>query len=241
MSPAWRPAPLAPFLSICLDASDPRRSCRSCPPAPQESIVIAATAAQQRILDAAVDVFAEQGYGGTSTRDIAERAGRSPAAVYVHYPSKEDLLFAISVQGHTDALASLQAAYDDHSDPVTRLHRMVDAFSSWHLHHTRVGRVVQYELNALTPEHRAVVVALRRDFHRLVTSALDAGIRHGVFEVEDVDRTAHALLSLGVDLVRWFDPQLDSEPSRISRVNADLAVRMVRRIPDPSPEDHRAP
>ncbi|MBU2693528.1 TetR/AcrR family transcriptional regulator [Pimelobacter sp. 30-1] len=206
-------------------------------PSPLETIVITATAAQQRILDAAVDVFAEQGYGGTSTRDIAVRAGRSPAAVYVHYPSKEDLLFAISVQGHTEALAALQAAYDDHSDPVARLHRMIDAFCQWHLGHTRIGRVVQYELNALSPEHRTVIVALRRDFHRLMTSALDAGVRHGVFEVEDVDRTAHALLSLGVDLVRWFDPDLDSEPTRIAHLNADLAVRMVRRIPASSQED----
>src|SRR5687768_11857388 len=107
------------------------------------------TEAQQRLLDAAVDMFAVHGFGATSTRDIAARAGRSPAAVYVHHPTKEDLLFAISRRGHQEALACLQAAYDGSSDPVERLHEMVRHFSLWHLENVRLARVSQYELHAL--------------------------------------------------------------------------------------------
>lgn len=206
-----------------------------------EVIPIELTVAQQRLLDAAVEVFAEQGYGGTSTRDIAARAGRSPAAVYVHHPSKEDLLFAISERGHRDALACLQAAYDGSSDPIERLHRMVQRFSLWHLENVRLARVAQYELHALTPEHREGIVGLRREFHRLIRTALEAGIRDGVFEIHDVHRTAHSLLSLGIDLVRWFDADLDPDMASIATHNADLAVRMVSQSPrqtrsgEPSP------
>jgi AcrR family transcriptional regulator len=185
------------------------------------------TEAQQRLLDAAVEVFAAQGFGGTSTRDIAARAGRSPAADYVHHPTKEDLLFAISERGHRDALECLQAAYDGSSDPVERLHEMVRLFSLWHLENVRLARVVQYELNALTPEHRVEIVGLRREFHRLVCAALRAGLRDGVFAVDDVPRAAHSLLSLGIDLVRWFDPDLEPDVTRIANHNAELAVRMV--------------
>ena len=62
------------------------------------------TPARRRMLDAAIEAFAEHGYGGTGTRDIARRAGRSPASVYVHYPSKEHLLFGASILGHQEAL-----------------------------------------------------------------------------------------------------------------------------------------
>ena len=195
------------------------------------------TEAQQRLLDAAVEVFAAQGFGGTSTRDIAGRAGRSPAAVYVHHPTKEDLLFAISERGHRDALDCLQAAYDGSSDPVERLHEMVRLFSLWHLENVRLARVVQYELNALTPEHRSEIVGLRREFHRLVATALRAGLRDGVFDVQDVHRTAHSLLSLGLDLVRWVDPELEPDVATIARHNADLAVRMVRQPSHPTGEE----
>jgi len=191
------------------------------------------TAAQQRFLDAAVDVFAEQGYGGATTREIAVRAGRSPAALYVHYPTKEDLLFAICLQGHELALQCLQSAYDSGGDPVSRVREMVFRFSTWHMERVRRARVSQYELHSLSPEHRIAIIALRREFHRLMRRALQSGIRAGVFDVDDVHRTAHSLLALGIDLVRWFDPALEKDIAGIARHNAELAVRMVRRHPEP--------
>jgi AcrR family transcriptional regulator len=191
------------------------------------------SAAQRRLLDAAVDAFAEQGFGGTSTRDIAVRAGRSQAAVYVHYESKEALLYAVSVRGHADALGCLQRAYRATDDPVRRLHGMVFAFSRWHTANARLGRVVQYEFRALSDEHRAEIVALRRRFHRLVVDALHDGIRAGDFHVENIDGTARALLSLCVDLVRWFDPTRTRAARALARLNADLALRMVAAPPLP--------
>jgi AcrR family transcriptional regulator len=185
------------------------------------------TAARRRLLDAAVQAFAEHGYGGTSTRDIAERAGRSPAAVYIHYESKEALLHAASLHGHEDSLDCLTQAYDATDDPAARLHGMVLDFTMWHIDHAKVARIVQYELHALTPEHREEIVTLRRRFQQLMAQALQAGIDAGRFEVDDVDGTARAVLSLCIDLVRWFDPDLSKDHKAVARLNADLALRMV--------------
>ena len=55
--------------------------------------------ARERLLEAAVEAFAEKGFTATTTRDIASRAGMSPAAVYVHHDTKENLLFTVSVEG----------------------------------------------------------------------------------------------------------------------------------------------
>lgn len=186
------------------------------------------SAAQRRLIDAAVEAFAEHGFGGTSTRDIAVRAGRSQAAVYIHYESKEALLYAVSVRGHTEALACLQRAYRATDDPARRLHGMVLAFSRWHMDNAKIGRVVQYELHALREPHRAEIVTRRRRFHRLMVDAVRDGIRAGEFHVDDVDGTARALLSLCIDLVRWFDPTRSRTASAVARLNADLALRMVR-------------
>ena len=56
----------------------------------------------------------------TTTRDIAARANLSPAALYVHYPSKAALLAQISLHGHRSALALLEAAISSATDPVAR-------------------------------------------------------------------------------------------------------------------------
>ena len=50
---------------------------------------------RQRILDAAADLFIEQGYAGTSVRDISERMGMTKGSLYYHFASKEDVLNAL--------------------------------------------------------------------------------------------------------------------------------------------------
>lgn len=47
-----------------------------------------------RILDAAVDLFADKGYGRTSMREVAQAAGCTKPALYYHYESKEQLFRA---------------------------------------------------------------------------------------------------------------------------------------------------
>lgn len=51
---------------------------------------------RQRILEVALDLFAERGYGATSLQDIADEMGVTKAAVYHHFHAKADILRAIS-------------------------------------------------------------------------------------------------------------------------------------------------
>lgn len=48
-----------------------------------------------RLLDAAEEVFAERGFGGTTLEQIAERAGYTRGAVYANFASKDDLFLAV--------------------------------------------------------------------------------------------------------------------------------------------------
>ena len=52
------------------------------------------TDTRARILETAAGLFAERGYAGTSMRDLAEKLGVTPAALYYHFPSKGDILQA---------------------------------------------------------------------------------------------------------------------------------------------------
>jgi AcrR family transcriptional regulator len=185
--------------------------------------------ARQRLLDAAVEAFAEKGFAATTTRDIAARAGMSPAAVYVHHDSKESLLFTVSLEGHRSALEVIERAAASQTDPVERLRAMIYQFSLWHADHSRVGRIVQYEYHALTPEHRAEVATLRRSIERTMQDALADGVDQGVLDVDDVPGTAFSLLSLGVDLVRWFEPGGSRTGHELATLHAELAIRMASR------------
>lgn len=49
---------------------------------------------RQQILEAALDVFAENGFEGATTKEIASRADVTQGLIYFYFPSKEDLFFA---------------------------------------------------------------------------------------------------------------------------------------------------
>lgn len=50
---------------------------------------------RDRVESAALKLFVQKGYAGTSTRDIAESCGLTAGALYTHYPSKADLFAAV--------------------------------------------------------------------------------------------------------------------------------------------------
>ncbi|WP_149180587.1 TetR/AcrR family transcriptional regulator [Streptomyces sp. TRM49041] len=186
--------------------------------------------AARRLLIAAVDAFAERGYHATTTRDIAGRAGMSPAALYIHYKTKEELLHRISRIGHDKALEILEAAA---SAPGTAAERLADAvrkFVRWHAERHTTARVVQYELDALAPEHRAEIIELRRGTDAVVRRIISEGVEAGEFDVPDVPGTTLAVLSLCIDVARWFNAQGRRTPDEVGDLYADLVLRMVRAV-----------
>jgi AcrR family transcriptional regulator len=196
------------------------------------------SASSRRLLDAAVEAFAERGYHATTTRDIAARAGLSPAGLYVHYPSKAALLGQLSRVGHAAALRLVQRALALPGDSPRRLHALVTAFVAWHAQHHTVARVVQYELRSLESADREVVTELRRTLERLVEDEVRRGIRDGTLRTEHPRQATRAVLSLAVDVARWYEPTGPESPQRLGRVYADLALRMLGAEPPSADSEH---
>lgn len=186
--------------------------------------------AARRLLTAAVDAFAARGYHGTSTRDIADRAGLSPAGVYVHFASKEELFYRITLLGHQETLRSAReadAAPGPDASPAERLRAVVEAQTTFEARHHTTARVIEYDLPCLSPEHFTEVNALRRQITAVVRGILADGVKLGVFDVPDVDGTALALLSMMTDVARWYPANSRQTPEQLGRLYADLALRMA--------------
>jgi AcrR family transcriptional regulator len=183
--------------------------------------------ARTRLLAAAVAAFAAKGFHGTTTRDISTAAGMSPAALYVHHRSKEELLHQISLAGHERTLALVTEAAASSSDPVERLSRLMEEFVRHHaLTHT-TARIVNYELAALSEPHRAEIGLLRRRIDTVVREVILDGVAAGAFSTPDPAMTATALLSLGIDVARWYRDDKSWSPDDVALHYRDLALRMA--------------
>jgi len=76
------------------------------------SLVVAATQssnASRRVLDSAAKLFVEQGYPGTTLREIASAAGIKAGSIYHHFDSKEALFVAVL----NDGMAVMVDAFDE--------------------------------------------------------------------------------------------------------------------------------
>jgi AcrR family transcriptional regulator len=80
-------------------------------------------ATRQRILDAALALFAEHGYQDTSVRMIAEAAGVAQGLLYSHFEGKQALLHAIFEESVGDVRESFAIA--DAAPPAERLERLI--------------------------------------------------------------------------------------------------------------------
>jgi AcrR family transcriptional regulator len=67
----------------------------------------AGASTRERILDVALDLFTDQGFDGTSIREIAGRLHVSKPAIYHHFASKEDILMALHMRLHELGKAAL--------------------------------------------------------------------------------------------------------------------------------------
>ena len=71
------------------------------------------------------------------------------------------------------------------------------------------------------------MLGLRKEIDGVVAGVLRDGVATGEFEVDDVPVTALALLSMAIDVARWYAPDVRRTPADIETSYGDLAVRLV--------------
>ncbi|SRR6266545_173747 len=131
-----------------------------------------------------------------------------------------------------------QAEAEQTAGAAERFRLMVARHVSWHARHHVAARVCQYELNALSPEHYDEVREMRHQTTEVFRDAVARGVADGTFLTVDVNRVVRGVLSLGIDLVRWYRLDGPDSPEQLGEFYADLALKMVVNT---VPGEHPAP
>jgi AcrR family transcriptional regulator len=83
---------------------------------------------RQRILSAAREIAAEEGWQAVTTRKVAERIEYSQSTLYEYFENKEAMLLALLRSGYEQLVAVVQAAFASTDDPEARLLAMTEAY-----------------------------------------------------------------------------------------------------------------
>jgi AcrR family transcriptional regulator len=177
-----------------------------------------------RVRQAALKLFARFGYAAVSMRQIAGEVGMQAGALYTYTSDKQALLFDL-MQGH---MQELLTAWQETSKPADALDRL-ESFVRFHIDHhfdrPDAVFVAYMELRNLGPDNFARIEDLRRDYERALQEIIDAGLREGVFRVEDAKVTTLAVIAMLTGVNTWY-----CDGGRLSRAEiGDLYWQMVRR------------
>lgn len=177
---------------------------------------------RQSIVDRAAQLFAEQGFLGTSIADLAKACRTSKSLIYHYYASKEDILFDV-MHSHVRALldeAEMIAASS--KSPAEKLRSMTQSFMTLYLGAMPRQRVLLNELDNLPAAQRNTIVGIQRRLIEIVEATL-CDIRPGLTGRNPL-KTPAAMLYFGMInwMHTWLDPKGRAKPAKI----ADLAANV---------------
>ncbi|MFZ2178053.1 MAG: TetR/AcrR family transcriptional regulator [Rhodococcus sp. (in: high G+C Gram-positive bacteria)] len=192
----------------------------------------APTARQREFIDIARREFVDHGYGASSIRTIAQRAGVSLSALYYHYASKQDLLVAILDDGLATFLDMCRDELERCDDtPESRLRAMVAGFVRFRTLHQEQSRLVQTEVRNLEPDHLKGYQARQHAPLQTLAGIIDDGVREGVFRTPYPDDARRAIISMCNAIANWYRSDGPDSVDEIVERYGDLALVIVEARP----------
>ena len=184
---------------------------------------------RERILTAALRLFAEHGFEGVSIRDIAAAAQIQSASLYFHFTNKERILAELTYLGHEEHHNALvHALVAAGSTPSDQLVALVRTHVLVHCRYPTLAVVANNELHALSAEAGGPTMALRGQSERLLLEVLQRGSAQGDFSLVHLEATAAAISAMGLRVCHWYPSErVALSPEELAQTYAELALRMV--------------
>ncbi len=156
-----------------------------------------------RVQEAALRLFARQGYAAVSMRQIAAEVGVQAGALYNYTPDKQTLLFDL-MRGHMDALLAERAQRGGQGSPAQRLEEFTRFHIRFHLDRPDAVFVSYMELRNLSPENFETIEALRRRYEDELEGILRDGVASGEFAVTDSKIATLAVIAMLTGVTTWY-------------------------------------
>jgi AcrR family transcriptional regulator len=150
---------------------------------------------REQIIETALHLFAEQGFEGTSIRDIAERATVNVAMVNYYFGTKEKLFEKIVEYKSLATRGLLDEIFNNESlSPIQKIEAVIDSYIEKLFTHRMFHRLIQQELilNQRETLQSSIVNNFILNVH-IVKNIIESGIKNGDFKKVDIELTIASL------------------------------------------------
>lgn len=182
------------------------------------------------IVAAAAKVFAQRGYHGASTQDIADVLGIRQASLYYYFASKEAALEAVCADGIGDYETRARAILRSRQHAADKVARLVVQHLAPLQERLDFTLTFLRERRFLPEPARRRIRAIERRYEHTIEKVIEQGVISGEFRADLDPRMATlALLGLGNSAAAWYGRERGATLERTTANYVDLLVRAFRK------------
>lgn len=133
----------------------------------------------QQIIEAAIRVFARNGYYNSRVSDIAREAGIASGTIYLYFRTKDEILVTLFREKMAEWVAHVRREIASESDPIARVRRLVALHFTVLESNPDLAEVVQVELRQGHKFFRGASAHEVSAYFELISSLLEEGVAAG--------------------------------------------------------------
>jgi AcrR family transcriptional regulator len=182
----------------------------------------------ERILDAALDVFAEHGFQQATVDEIASTARTSKGGIYFHFPGKDAIFLALLDRSASLLLARVGERVAAVSDPIAKvdaaLLALVQVFGS----HRSLARLFLVESRGAGPRFHVQLADVQSRFIAFLQQQLDVAVSRGLVHAFDTEVASQAWFgALNQVVTTWA---LADQPRPLEDTYPHLRALLLRSV-----------
>lgn len=189
------------------------------------------------ILEAATNLFFDNGYDRTTMDEIATAAGLAKPRVYLHFVSKSEIFSSLCLRS-ADASVTTIASPEDFADPIDRLFESCRRIALVSLLGYKTNALFFREPQALDQAARDRMRRLGRRYAEALAGVLADCRAGGALAHDDPRLASRAIGGIVASLHRWYDPRGALSPGQLA---CELATLMVQAVGAARPVRFAAP
>jgi len=180
-----------------------------------------ATPLREKLIQAAIAVFAEHGYNGTTVDDIVQAAGSSKGAFYFYFPNKEGLFLALVEDFATGLVRAIADAVEKSTGALAKVEAALAAGVRAFGRDRALSKIMLVEAVGLNPAFEGKRREIYARFAALIQSYLDKAVADGDIPPMNTEMMAYAWLGAITEVVvHWLET---GRPENLEAVVPDLA------------------
>jgi TetR/AcrR family transcriptional regulator, cholesterol catabolism regulator len=187
---------------------------------------------EEKILDAATELFADHGFVKASVRDIAKQVGGSNSCLYVYFKNKDEILFRIISDVGADLLQALNAVISKEMEPVECLRQMIFTQVVFSMNTAKKMKIYLDELYQLPPALKKKALKQHRQIYDLYYRLIN-DLEQKKLLCTEVDKVvmAFGIFSSMNWVYRWLNPGGRLSAEDVSHHIATMFFRAILKEP----------